>query len=125
MRSYRAFGVHDVRTGDLDVLAWLRCLRRHEPRPAGAVVGEGNLAVLRDDLHHQVREGMARASLVRVGRCQQVPVPAAQVQLNMDVAVGLAPHAIDPAADRDASFPHVQPERQVDPVERIARTALP
>jgi len=68
---------------------------------------------------------MARASLVRVGRCQQVPVPAAQVQLNMDVAVGLAPHAIDPAADGDASFPHVQPEWQVDPVEWIALTALP
>ncbi len=104
-------GVPDIGSGDLDALPGPGRLGCHEACPGGAVIGERELGVLRDDLHDQVRAAVARASLIRVGRRQQVPVGAAQAQLDMDIAVGLSPHAVDPADDGDAPFLHVQPER--------------
>src|SRR5262245_40119332 len=97
-------GVPDVRSGDLDMLPWLRHFGRHEPRARGAVIGEWKFTVLRDDLNYKVRAAVARASLVRVGRRQQAPVGAAQMQLDMNISVRLLAHAIDSAAPGDAAF---------------------
>src|SRR5215472_8232506 len=82
-------GVQDVWSGDLDALPRIRRLRGYEACTGGAVIGERKLAVLRDDLYHQVRARVARASLVSVGGRQQVPVCAAQTQLDVDIAIRL------------------------------------
>jgi len=67
---------------------------------------------------------MGPTSLVRVRRRKQVPVCAAQMQLDVNVAVWFVAYAVNPAADGDAALFHVQPEGQVYTVERITRPAL-
>jgi hypothetical protein len=118
-------GVPDAGSGDLDVLSALGRLRRHETSARSTVIRERKLAILRDDFHDQVRAAVAPASLEGVGGGEQMPVTTAQVHLDVDIAIRLPVHAIDPAGDGDAPILHNQPVGQIDPVERIARTAMP
>jgi hypothetical protein len=78
-----------------------------------------------DDLHNQVRASVAWASLEGVSRRQQAPVAITDGQFDMDISVWLVPHAINPAGDSDAPLLDFQTVGQVDPVEGIARSALP
>src|SRR5258708_27066803 len=51
-------------------------------------------------------------------------VPAGQPEADVDVAVGLALHAIHDDADSETAFDHVETEGQVDPGQRFPRLAV-
>ncbi len=120
----QGIGVQDVGScnGDTRTCRWRP--RRHETRQTCTVVKEGKLVSLRNDLHDEMRARVVRAPLERIRRSQQPAISAVEVQLNVNVAVGLAPQAIDNPGDRDAAVLHVKPERQVHASKRRPRLAL-